>query len=142
MRALYVKVALLSELEFKHQVTTARGDGGRRGRGVQESTEVPGCPEDRKRDGGSGGRGVVGMGGPIRAGCLGEEAEKTGKRTSRESASESAGYISPLTWPACLILERLYLNEDSLKLSPGSRRGGFLFQSGLTGPHRRGHPQL
>ena len=53
-----VEVALLSELEFKHQVTTARGEGGRRGRG-HESIEVPGCPEDRKRDGGRGGRGVV-----------------------------------------------------------------------------------
>ena len=30
----YVEVALLSELEFKHQVTTARGEGGRRGRGA------------------------------------------------------------------------------------------------------------
>ena len=29
---LSVEVALLSELEFKHQVTTARGEGGRRGR--------------------------------------------------------------------------------------------------------------
>ena len=29
-----VEVALLSELEFKHQVTTARGEGGRRGRGA------------------------------------------------------------------------------------------------------------
>ena len=28
-----MEVALLSELEFKHQVTTARGEGGRRGRG-------------------------------------------------------------------------------------------------------------
>ena len=44
-----VEVALLSELEFKHQVTTARGGGG-----GHESTEVPGCPEDRKRDGGKG----------------------------------------------------------------------------------------
>ena len=44
--------------EFKHQVTTARGrEGG--GGGGHESTEVPGCPEDRKRDGGRGGRGVV-----------------------------------------------------------------------------------
>ena len=50
--------ALLSELEFKHQVTTASGEGGRRRRG-HESIEVPGCPEDRKRDGGRGGRGVV-----------------------------------------------------------------------------------
>ena len=54
-----MEVALLSELEFKHQVTTARGEGGRRGRGGHESAEVPGCPEDRKRDGGRGGRGVV-----------------------------------------------------------------------------------
>ena len=56
-----VEVALLSELEFKHQVTTARGEGGREGGGGggHESTEVPGCPEDRKRDGGRGGRGVV-----------------------------------------------------------------------------------
>ena len=62
-----MEVALLSELEFKHQVTTARGEAGG---GGHESTEVPGCPEDRKRDGGRGGRGVVasrGMGGPIRA---------------------------------------------------------------------------
>ena len=29
-----VEVALLSELEFKHQVTTAMGEGGRRGRGA------------------------------------------------------------------------------------------------------------
>ena len=29
-----VEVALLSELKFKHQVTTARGEGGRRGRGA------------------------------------------------------------------------------------------------------------
>ena len=63
-----MEVALLSELEFKHQVTTARREGGMRAlrcRGVQrtgngmeggghESTEVPGCPEDRKRDGGRG----------------------------------------------------------------------------------------
>ena len=55
----YVEVALSSELEFKHQVDTARGEGGRRGRGGHESTEVPGCPEDRKRDGGRGGSGVV-----------------------------------------------------------------------------------
>ena len=55
---LYVEVALLSELEFKHQVTTAGGrEGG--GGGGHESTEVPGCPEERKRDGGRGGRGVV-----------------------------------------------------------------------------------
>ena len=53
-----MEVALLSELEFKHQVTTARGEGGRRGRG-HESTEVPGCPEDREQDGGRGERGVV-----------------------------------------------------------------------------------
>ena len=32
-------------------------EGG--GGGGHESTEVPGCPEDRKRDGGRGGRGVV-----------------------------------------------------------------------------------
>ena len=55
-----VEVALLSELGFKHQVSTAGGGGGgggRRGRGVHE---VPGCPEDRKQDGGRpGGRGVV-----------------------------------------------------------------------------------
>ena len=38
---------------------TARGEGGRWGRVVHESTEVPGCPEDRKQDGGRGGRGVV-----------------------------------------------------------------------------------
>ena len=49
-----MEVALLSELEFKYQVTTAWGGGG-----GHESTEVPGCPEDRKRDGGRGGRGVV-----------------------------------------------------------------------------------
>ena len=53
-----VEIAQLSELEFKHQVTTARGQGGRRGRG-HESAEVPRCPQDRKRDGGRGGRGVV-----------------------------------------------------------------------------------
>ena len=53
-----MEVTLLSELEFKHHVTTASGEGGRRGRG-HESTEVPGCPEDRKRDGGRGGRGVM-----------------------------------------------------------------------------------
>ena len=35
-------------------VTTAGGEGGK-----HESAEVPGCPEDRKRDGGRGGRGVV-----------------------------------------------------------------------------------
>ena len=29
-----MEVALLSELEFKHQVTTARGEGRRRGRGA------------------------------------------------------------------------------------------------------------
>ena len=55
-----MEVALLSELEFKHQVTTARGGGREAGRGRgHESTEVPGCPEDRKRDVGWGGRGVV-----------------------------------------------------------------------------------
>ena len=47
-----VEVALLSELKFKHQVTTARGEGGSRGGWGHESTEVPGCPEDRTRDGG------------------------------------------------------------------------------------------
>ena len=45
-----MEVALLS----KHQTTTARGEGG-----GHESTEVPGCPEDRNWDGGRGGRGVV-----------------------------------------------------------------------------------
>ena len=50
-----MEVALLSELEFKHQVTTARGEGG--GGGGHESTEVPGCLKDRKWDGGR--RGVV-----------------------------------------------------------------------------------
>ena len=62
-----MEVALLSELGFKHQVTTARWEGGRRGGGGggggegrgHESTEVPGGPEDRKRDGGRGRRGVV-----------------------------------------------------------------------------------
>ena len=81
-----MEVAQLSELEFKHQVTTARGQGGRRGRG-HESAEVPGCPEDRKRDGGRGGRGVVasrGWEGQQGAGCLGEEAEKTGKGRDRQ----------------------------------------------------------
>ena len=63
------------------------------------------------------------MGGPTRAGCLGEEAEKTGKGTGRERIWHSAqrqrnGSISPLTWPASLILERFCLNGDSLKLSP------------------------
>ena len=53
-----MEVALLSELEFKHQVTMAGGRVGGRD-GGHESTEVPGCPEDRKRDGGRGGRGVV-----------------------------------------------------------------------------------
>ena len=53
-----VEVALLSTLEFKHQVTTARGEGGGWDTG-HESTEVLGCPEDRKWDGGRGGRGVV-----------------------------------------------------------------------------------
>ena len=55
-----VEVALLSELEFKHQVTTAMGGREGGGGGGHENTEVPGCPEDRKRDGGKGGgRGVV-----------------------------------------------------------------------------------
>ena len=38
-----------------------KGLGGREGGGGggHESTEVPGCPEDRKRDGGREGRGVV-----------------------------------------------------------------------------------
>ena len=55
-----MEVALLSELEFKHQVTRA-GVGGSWGReeGGHESTEVLGCPEDRKWDAGKGGRGVV-----------------------------------------------------------------------------------
>ena len=58
LNSVKVEVALLSELEFKHQVTMARGrEGG--GGGGHESTEVLGCPEDRKRDGGRGGRGVV-----------------------------------------------------------------------------------
>ena len=53
-----MEVALLSELEFKNQVTTAGGrEGG--GGGGHESTEVPGCPENRKRNEGWGGRGVV-----------------------------------------------------------------------------------
>ena len=46
------------------------------------------------------------------AGCLGEEAEKTGEWTGRDRIWHSAQRqrnrsISPLTWPACLILERL-----------------------------------
>ena len=78
------------------------------------------------------------MGGPIRAGCLGEEAEKTGKGTGRERIWHSAHRqrncsSSPLTWPACLILERFCPNGDSLKLSPRLWRGGFLFQSRLVG---------
>ena len=55
---------------------------------------MPGCPEDRKRDGGKGGgRGVVasrGWEGRQGAGCLGEEAEKTGKGTGRERIWHSA----------------------------------------------------
>ena len=57
-----VEVTLLRELEFKHQVTMAGGGGGAVGGGEEgghESIEVPGCPEDRKRDGGRGARGVV-----------------------------------------------------------------------------------
>ena len=50
-----VEVALLSKLEFKHQVTTARGEGG----GMTGGMRALGCPEDRKWDGGRGGRGVV-----------------------------------------------------------------------------------
>ena len=55
--------------------------------------------------------------------CLGEEAEKTVKGHGRERIWHSAQRqrycsISPLTWPACLILERLCRNGDSLKLSP------------------------
>ena len=84
-----MEVALLS----KHQTTTAGGGGVGGGGGGHENTEVPGCPEDRKLDGGRGGRGVVasrgwwggGGGGAIRAGCLGEEAERTGKGTGRET---------------------------------------------------------
>ena len=46
-----MEVALLSELEFKHQVTSdhSSGEGGREaggGGGGHDSTEVPGCPED------------------------------------------------------------------------------------------------
>ena len=52
-----MEVALLSELEFKHQVTMARGEGGRAVR--EGGTQLPLCPEDRKRDGGRAGRGVV-----------------------------------------------------------------------------------
>ena len=36
LKGFKVEVALLSELEFKHQVTTARGEGGRRGMGAWE----------------------------------------------------------------------------------------------------------
>ena len=59
-----VEVTLLRELEFKHQVTMAGGGGGGGGGGVSgggghKITEVPGCPEDRKWDGGRAGRGVV-----------------------------------------------------------------------------------
>ena len=50
LNSVKVEVALLSELEFKHQLTMARGREGSGG-GGHESTEVPGCPEDRKRDG-------------------------------------------------------------------------------------------
>ena len=54
-----MEVTLLSELEFKHQVTTARGGREGGGGGGHESTEVPGCPEDRKWDGGRAGRDEV-----------------------------------------------------------------------------------
>lgn len=43
----HVKVFLLSELEFEHQVTMLGGRG-------HESTEVLGFPEDGKQDGGRG----------------------------------------------------------------------------------------
>ena len=78
---------------------------------------MPGCPEDRKRDGGRGGRGVVASRGDGRADKgPGEEAEKTGKDTGRERIYHSAQHqrncsISPLTWPARLILERFVRME-------------------------------
>ena len=99
-----MEVALLSEFEFKHQVTTAGGGGGegggRRKRGGHESTEVQGCPEDRKRDGGRGreGRercsGEQGMGGPIRAVVWVRRRRKrvkgqVGRESGRESGSAS-----------------------------------------------------
>ena len=34
LETVFVEVALLSELQFKHQVTTARGEGGTRRRGA------------------------------------------------------------------------------------------------------------
>ena len=50
-----MEVALLSELEFKHQVPSDHisGEGGGGG-GGHDSTGVPGCPEDKKREGGRG----------------------------------------------------------------------------------------
>ena len=63
------------------------------------------------------------MGGPIRAGCLGEKVEKMGKGTGRERIWYSAQRqqncsISKLTWPDCLTFEHFCLNGDSLKLLP------------------------
>ena len=51
-----MEVALLSELDFKHQVTSdhSSGEGGRQGEGGHDSTGVPGCPEDKKWEGGRG----------------------------------------------------------------------------------------
>ena len=50
---IFVEVALLSELEFKHQVGKWPRLGGREGGGGggHESSEVPECPEDRRGEG-------------------------------------------------------------------------------------------
>ena len=51
-----MEVALLNKLEFKHQVTMARREGGREG--YMRALRCRGCPGDRKWDGGRGKRGV------------------------------------------------------------------------------------
>ena len=98
-----MEVALLSELEFKHQVTTARGGGREAGEGGHESTEVPGCPEDRKRDGGRAGRGVMasGMGGPIRTGCLGRRRRKRVKGQAGRESGTLLMFMNVSFSPAC-----------------------------------------
>ena len=138
-----MEVALLSELGFKHQETTARGEGREAGEGVHEG---PGCPEDRKWDGGRpGGRGVVrwrvgdGGEGDDKGRLLGEEAEKTvkGQRHGENLA----------LWAAPAKLQHLAANMASL-----FDFGAFLSEWGLPVvkalgdegyySHRRGHSRL
>ena len=86
---------------------------------------MPGCPEDRKRDGGRGGRGVVASRGDGRADKgPGEEAEKTGKDTYRKGENLALGAAPAKLQHLTANMASLFdfgafcPNGDSLKLSP------------------------